>query len=76
MVTGRGLSYIAAMDKNTEEYRESLEYAHACGIGLYMALLREGKSKAEANRIAKADATRLLRQMTGTEDRIEVLGQY
>ena len=58
------------------DYQDSLEFAHACGIGLYIALLREGKSKAEANRVAKADATRLLRQMTGTQDSIEVLGQY
>jgi hypothetical protein len=64
------------MDKNTEEYRESLEYAHVCGIGLYFALLREGRGKDEANRIALADATLFLRQMTGTQDTIEVLGQY
>jgi len=61
------------MDKNSVEYREALEYAHACGIGLYLALLREGKSKIEANRTAVADATRLLREMTGAQDSIEFL---
>lgn len=62
--------------RESDEYRDSLEYAHACGIGLYFALLREGRSEDEANQIALADATLFLRQMTGTQDRIEVLGQY